>query len=127
MVILSCHNIYCQPIDSASFKLYPRFSFYSYEKDGEFLLHVPENLKQSSLSVTITTGEKIFVSWNGKPGKSILRIPFAIELSPSVYRTTASISVPSGSKIIYLATTELIILSYKANEVKTDRLTGGLL
>ena len=125
VVILSCHNIYCQPIDSTSFKLYPRFSFYSYEKDGEFLLHVPENLKQSSLSVTIKTGEKTIVLWNGKPGKSILRIPFAIELSPSVYRTTAGISMQSGSQIIYQAATELIILSYKANEVKTDRLTGG--
>ena len=100
MVILFCQDINSQPVDSTSFKIYPRFSFYSYEKEGEFLLHVPENLKQNSLSVTIKTGEKIIVSWNGKPGKSILRIPFAIELSPSVYRTTARISLPSGSEII---------------------------
>ena len=30
-------------------------------------------------------------------------------------------------RIIYQATTELIILSYKPNEVKTDRLTGGII
>ena len=62
-------------LTSSGFKLYPRFSFYSYEKDGEFLLHVPENLTQSSLSVTINTGEKIIASWNGKPGREYFKDP----------------------------------------------------
>jgi hypothetical protein len=116
-----------QQVDTSSFKVYPRLSFYTYEKSGEFLLHVPAGLSRSFLSVAIKAGEKTIAIWNGKPDKSILRIPFAIELSPSVYRTAARISVQSGSKITYLATTELIILSYKANEVKADRLTGGII
>ena len=81
----SSERIQCQSVDSTSFKIYSRFSFYSFEKTGEFLLHVPAELVQSSLSVTITAGDKIIASWNGKPGRSILRIPFAIDLSPSVY------------------------------------------
>ena len=116
-----------QQVDTSSFKIYPRLSFYSFEKRGEFLLHVPAGFVQSSISVSLTSGEQIIGSWNGKPGMSILRIPFGIELNPSVYRTTARISMPSGSTKVYLATTELIILPYKSNEVKTDRLTGGLI
>jgi hypothetical protein len=125
LLISICQITDSQQVDTTSFKLYSRISFYSYEKKGEFLLHVPAGLVQNTMSVSITTGEKIIGSWNGKPGVSIIRIPFDIELSPSVYRTTASISMQSGSQIIYQAATELIILSYKVNEVKTDRLTGG--
>jgi hypothetical protein len=116
-----------QPVDSASFKIFSRFSFYSFEKTGEFLLHIPVNSVQNSLSVTITVADKIIATWNGKPGKSILRIPFAIDLTPSVYRTIARINITSGRGISYLAKTNLIILAYKSNEVKTDRLTGGLI
>ena len=116
-----------QSVDSASFKIFSRFSFYSFEKTGEFLLHVPATNLQNSLSVTITVADKIIATWNGKPGRGILRIPFAIDLSPSVYQTTARINMTSGRGISYFAKTNLIILSYKPNEVKTDRLTGGLI
>jgi hypothetical protein len=119
--------IHSQPIDSSSFKIYSRLSFYSFEKKGEFLLHIPPNHMQSSLAITITVEDKIIASWKGKPGRSILRIPFAIDIAPSVYKATARISVISGSQITYLAATELTILLHKPNEVKTDRLTGGLI
>jgi hypothetical protein len=127
LVMFTYCNIYSQPVDSSSFRIYSRLSFYSFEKNGEFLLHVPSNLVKSSLSVTISTREKIIASWKGKPDRSILRIPFANDLSPSTYKTTAKISAGSGSEMRYLANTDLVILSYKPNEVKTDRLTGGMI
>jgi hypothetical protein len=122
-----CQVIRSQQVDTSSFKIYSRLSFYSFEKSGELLLHVPAVLIQSPLSVLITAGDKLIGSWNGKPGRSILRIPINIDLSPSVYKAVSRISTSFGSQLYYLATTELIILPYKANEVKTDRLTGGLI
>jgi hypothetical protein len=127
LIISLCQEAFSQQVDSTSFKLYSRLSFYSFEKNGEFLLHVPAGLVHTSLSVSVTTGEKILATWNGKPGRSILRIPVVIDLSPSVYIVVARISVPSSSKLTYRADTELTILSYKSNEVKTDRFTGGMI
>jgi hypothetical protein len=120
-------NINGQPVDSSSFILYPRQSFYSFENSVEFLLHIPAGLTQTSLAVSLTAGEKIIASWSGKPVRGILRIPAAINLAPSVYRVEARISITSGPKSIYRASTDLIVLAYKANEVKTDRLTGGMI
>ena len=120
-------SAYSQPFDSSSFKIHSRLSFYSFEKSGEFLLHVPSGLTQTSLSVTINSGETTIASWNGKPGRTILRIPFSIDLLPSVYPIRAAISVQSVPGQKYLAITDLTILNYKSNEVKTDRLTGGMI
>jgi len=125
LIFINCQIIQCQQIDTSSFKVYPRLSFYTYEKSGEFLLHVPSKFTQSTVSVVITAGERIIGSWSGKPAKGILRIPVVIDLAPSVYRAEATIAIPAIPGIIHKAATELIILSYKANEVKTDRLTGG--
>ncbi len=94
---LTTGNIYCQYIDSSSFKIYPRLSFYSCEKNGEFLLHIPPGKVQSQMSVQLTAGEKIIASWNGKPGTKILRIPFVIDFPPSIYRVGARISVTTGT------------------------------
>ena len=126
--LLAFNYIHSQPVDSSAFKIFSRLSFYSIEKRGEFLLHVPSIHMQSSLDITITTGQdRIIASWKGKPGKSILRIPFDIDPLPSSYTVTARISVISGSGMTYLAKTDLIILPHKPNEVKTDRLTGGMI
>ncbi|MDO9340361.1 MAG: hypothetical protein Q7T72_07530, partial [Bacteroidales bacterium] len=118
---------FCQSIDSTSFKINTRLSFYSFEKNGEFLLHVPTVLSQSNLSINIKIGEEIIASWNGRPGRNILRLPFSINLAPSVYNIEARIIVTTSPGAAYQATTKLIVLSYKSNEVKTDRLTGGLI
>jgi hypothetical protein len=118
---------YCQIIDSTSFSINSRFSFYSFEKNGEFLLHVPAVLLQKNLSINIKVGEQIITSCNGKPGRNILRLPFLLNMAPSVYYTEARIIVTASPGLIYRATTNLIVLSYKPNEVKTDRLTGGLI
>ncbi len=118
---------FCQSIDSTSFKINTRLSFYSFEKNGEFLLHVPTVLSQSNLSINIKIDEEIIASWNGRPGRTILRLPFSINLAPSVYNIETRIMVTTRPGAAYRATTKLVVLSYKSNEVKTDRLTGGLI
>lgn len=116
-----------QPVDSSSFKIFSRQSFYSFEKNGEFLIHIPAGLSANHLSVVLKIGDSPAVSWNGIPGRNILRLPFTVNLSPSVYRAEATIGVSSRPGTKYVASTDLVILKYKSNEVKTDRLTGGLI
>jgi hypothetical protein len=115
-----------QTSDSTSFKINTRFSFYSFEKSGEILLQAPKNFGYSNLDVIISVNNTRIGSWKGKPGKRPVRIPFTIDQEPSCYKIIADISV-SGSKIKFKAEADLYILEYKANEVKTDRLTGGLI
>jgi hypothetical protein len=125
--IFASGHIQSQPVDSSTFKIYPRFSFYTSEKTGEFLLHVPSGQMRYMLSVIITAEDKPIATWKGKPGKNILRIPFQLNLAPSGYKILASIKMTSGSGEAFLARTSLTILPHKPNEVKTDRLTGGMI
>ncbi len=126
-LLLINNRIFSQTIDSTSFEIYTRLSFYSFEQTGEFLIHSPSGLTTSNLSVNILAGIDTIASWRGKPGTSIFRIPFSIKMSPSVYEVAAGISVSWRPGVIYTAKTNLVILSYKPNEVKTDRFTGGLI
>ena len=116
-----------QSVDSTSFSIFSRQSFYTWEKEGEFLLHVPPVLIKKHLSVILKIGGETAASWNGIPDRNILRLPFFINQTPSVYKVEATINISAISKIIYLTKTDLIVLLYKSNEVKTDRLTGGLI
>lgn len=116
-----------QSIDSSSFEIFPRLSFYTSEKKGEFLLHVPATFRNNILSVSVLTGEDTLARWEGKPGKGIIRIPFSLNFKPSDYRINANILPESGARKEYCANTTLTILRYKSNEVKTDKLTGGLI
>jgi len=124
LVIQPCH---CQTTDSSSFRLVSRQSFYSFEKNGEFLLNIPPGLTQNHLTVNITSSGQNLLRWEGIPGKSVLRLSFNSDLPPSVYKTVANISITARPQINYQSVTKLIILAYKSNEVKTDRLTGGLI
>jgi hypothetical protein len=117
----------CQYIDSNSFIIIPRQSFYSYEEKGEFLLHIPQLLERNHLSISVNIGEETVVSWNGIPGRRILRLPFSLNMKPSHYNVKARITTTTYPGKIYETNTDLIILSYKSNEVKTDRLMGGLI
>ena len=124
--IFICQMNSSQTIDPNSFSINSRLSFYSFESNGEFLLHVPPGLAQTNLSINIKTGEETLVSWNGRPGKNILRISFPLNLKPAVYDAEARISVVNNPGLVYQTSTKLIILPHKPNEVKTDNLTGGL-
>jgi hypothetical protein len=127
LAIIISTDGYSQIIDTTTFSINSRLSFYSFEKEGEFLLQIPPVLSQTNLSIEIKVGEETISSWNGKTGRSILRLPFLLNLKPSVYKVEARINVTAHPKVIYQTTTNLVVLSYKPNEVKTDRFTGGLL
>lgn len=118
-------DLFCQPVDAVSVKMNSRLSFYSTEKTGELLLHLPQSLAWSNLQVKLKTNDGELTSWKGTPGSKILRIPFDLNLNPDVYTMKAEIISSGGSR--YSAACELTILQHKANEVKTDRLTGGLI
>jgi Carbohydrate binding domain. len=127
LAIMISHDIYCQIIDSTSFSMNSRLSFYSYEKNGEILVQIPRVISKNHLSIILNIGEVTLASWNGIPGRNILRIPLSLNLSPSVYKVEARINITANPEVIYIAKTDLIVLSYKSNEVKTDRYTGGLI
>jgi hypothetical protein len=116
-----------QSNDLSSFKLYPRFSFYTVEKSGEFLLHVPQQHIHVNLLVTIRNGADTLATWQGRTGKRVARIPFSLKLNPSDYNISASIGIKDHPGTVYSARAILTVLPYKSNEVKTDRLTGGLI
>jgi hypothetical protein len=116
-----------QHVDSLSFSIITRESFYSYEDKGEFLLHIPPELQLNHLTIIIEIADSIVLKWNGVAGNNILRLPFLISFAPAVYKAEARISSTSKPGLTFLAKTELIVLTHKTNEVKTDRLTGGLI
>jgi hypothetical protein len=127
LVISSCQNTQGQSIDSSSFKIYSRLSFYTFEKKSEFLLHIPSVILNNQLSIELKVGSETVASFKKNPDISLLRIPFLINLPPSAYKVEVTINVRSRPGKIYHAKTFLTILPYKSNEVKTDRFTGGLI
>jgi hypothetical protein len=127
IIMVITQSAFSQSVDTSTFKINTRLSFYSFEKQGEILIHIPTGFVQSNLSVEISVAGNPFLSWKGKSSGNILRLPFLINFAPSVYNIVAEISIPWRQGIVYQAKNDLIILSYKSNEVKTDRLTGGLI
>jgi hypothetical protein len=124
LIIQPCRS---QTFDSSSFRLVSRQSFYSFEKNGEFLLNISPGLSQYNLIINVTAGSKTLLTWEGIPGKNILRLPFVLNLEPSTYKITAAINLSAKPQSDYRSFTDLIVLPYKSSEVKTDRLTGGLI
>lgn len=124
---ITTQNSHCQDFKNDSFQLISRFSFYTLEKKGEFLLHIPDAASGKKIAVEILAGSDSLTAWDGIPGEDIIRIPFEINLKPACYTVNASITLKGASERKFKATGTLDILSYKPNEVKTDRLTGGLI
>lgn len=124
--LVSIQTLFCQTAGSASFRITTRYNFYSYETSGEVLLEVPKNLTFSNLNVSISVDNKELGSWKGIHGRNLARIPVILDLPPQEYRIVASVS-DGGKRNIQTAEGTLTILEYKPNEVKTDRLTGGLI
>ena len=116
-----------QKTDSLAFRMNTRYSFYTTEKDAEMILHVPQSYITNKISVLLTgTTYDTPVKWEGVPGKKLLRIPLKTAVRNGFHKVKAEIEV-SGSITRFVAEADLIKLSYKPNEVKTDRLTGGLI
>ena len=120
-------NVSGQTIDSVSFSIYPRQTFYSNEVKAELLLEVPVNLVYSNLNVIISNRDSIILEWKGVPGKQVLRIPAMITDLGESGDLKAEISVPWQSGKIYKCSCKVPVLEYKVNEVKVDRFTGGLI
>ncbi len=119
-------RVFSQPVDSTSFTLNSRLSFYSYENSGEMLLHVPQNMIYNHIEVSLNSFGKELAVWKGIPHKKIVRIQLNLNPETSTLMIDAVIRI-SGRPTRYTASAELLILAYKSNEVKTDRLTGGLI
>ncbi|MBG0861264.1 MAG: hypothetical protein IQL11_17335, partial [Bacteroidales bacterium] len=115
-----------QSANKTPFEINTRYSFYSFEKNAELLLHVPQNMIYNNISVILLLDDDTIGMWTGKPGKKIVRLPVNFDLQPANYKVIADIRV-AGSKFRYFASADLFVLTYKPNEVKTDRLTGGLI
>ncbi len=125
--ILILQNGLSNPVDSTSFQIYTRLSFYTFEKTSEFLLHIPPKLINNRLFITIKTGADSITTWEGKPANKILKIPFSLNFKPGSYEVEASIKTGWKNGPAYSANTVLTVLQYKPNEVKTDRFTGGMI
>ena len=126
-ILIIPEKTYGQFSDSNTFSINSRFSFYSYEKSGEMLLHIPSSLTGNEFDLKLFINGINAFSWKGTTWKKILRLPFAIDLSPGIYNSRVEIvTIPSNNKK-YISGTNLTILTYKPNEVKTDHLTGGLI
>lgn len=108
-----------------SFQIISRYSFYSYEKTGEMLLNVPTGFVWRNIGVTLLAGNDTIGIWSGVPGKKTISIPINFNLAPSEYKVSALIKYSDNAPME--ATGDLTILQYKRNEVKIDRLTGGLI
>ena len=116
---------FSQNIDSTSFQMNSRLSFYSNEKRGEMIIHIPKALIWNQLNIALKINNKELAVWKGIARNKILTLPFDIEMSSGTYIVEAVIKSSNGSA--YNTTASLTILDYKPNEVKTDRLTGGLI
>jgi len=118
-------NSFGQKIDSTSFEMNSRLSFYSNEKSGEMIIHIPQSLMWSRLEIVLKINKNEISDWKGISGAKLLTIPIDIDMPSAIYNVEAAIKSANGS--LYKTSAVLIILDYKANEVKTDRLTGGLI
>lgn len=122
-----CHVTVSQNVDSTSFKIFTRQSFYSFENEAEMLLHIPASFDGRNISIILNINNDTVYVWKGVPGKRIFSLKFPIILHPSAYDTKAEIITTGSTATKYLAGTKLYILNYKPNEVKTDNLNGGLI
>jgi hypothetical protein len=128
LAIVISPDVYSQIIDSTSFKMNSRLSFYSFENEAEMILEIPALLRSSEMSMKLTLDGMIVNELTYLPGKRLLRIPFKITVPAGRYIAKANIIIKGREdNSNYSASAAFIILDYKPNEVKTDRLTGGLI
>jgi hypothetical protein len=126
VTVFSGTSIFNQVVDSTSFSMNTRLSFYSFENEGEMLLSVPLSWRSSTININLKiNGQSVNEITVYHPGK-IIRIPFKISLAPGKFKSTSDIKI-AGINTMYSSSTVIVKLPYKSNEVKTDKLTGGLI
>ena len=124
LCLLITTNLFCQ--SGNGIRISTRYSFYSGEKQAEIILYLPVYLASENLDIKLKTDNNIICEINRKPGKPVVRIPFELNQSMKSGIIDAEI-VNVRSKLKFTASCEILILKHKSNEVKTDRLTGGLI
>jgi hypothetical protein len=125
LLLLYCPEILCQ--DKNTISALTRLSFYSTEENSEILLFLPPALQSASLDIILSSGEEKKGEWTGYPGKKLIRIPFAINGLKNGNGIQIDITpkyLPGKKETIFC---DIVILPHKANEVKYDRLTGGMI
>ncbi|HOS71288.1 MAG TPA: hypothetical protein PLZ75_02440 [Bacteroidales bacterium] len=127
LVFTFTDQVLAQKIDSLTFSLNTRYSFYSFEDNAEIILHIPPAHTSDRLAVLVTLANGDTVcTWSGTARNRLVRIPFKITTGKGFHRLNAEIHA-AGTTTRFIAKTLLLHLDYKPNEVKTDRLTGGLI
>jgi hypothetical protein len=130
ITLIASHSASGQNKDTTSFRIVPRYSFYSYEKSGEIILFTPESFSGRPLSVKIMSADNTLAEWKGRPERGIARILVNLNPVAATARISAAIAVYAGTGYEmkqYSAECILTKLPAKNNEVKTDKLTGGLI
>jgi hypothetical protein len=118
-------EIFCQ--DKKLPTALTRLSFYSTEQNSEILISLPPDLQSASLNITASAGGEKIGEWSGYTGKGMIRVPFVIKGLKGDEKLIIDIIrkyQPDIKETIYC---DIIILPHKPNEVKSDRLTGGLI
>jgi hypothetical protein len=133
--LLSCIRPFAatfgQSVDSSSFTLNPRLSFYSNEKKVEILLHTPPTMAYKQLNIKLFNSGRIIYELKKKVDKETIVLPVelsSINTSANIEARIEVIRIDSAaSDLKYFSQCNLRVLPHKSNEVKTDRLTGGLI
>lgn len=110
---------------TTSFSASTRYNFYSNDTVGELLVNIGSGYVWKNITITSTVDNDTIGLWKGVPKVSPLPIPVYLKLQPKSY--IINIAIESAGKQIASISTPLSILRYKPNEVKVDRLTGGLI
>jgi hypothetical protein len=116
-----------QVTDSSSINIYTRLSFYTLEKSSELLVHIPSPLIGILLDISVQSGDIKIKEWIGSPTSSIIRIPFNLNDSLKPGKISAYVKIRNSGSVSYYAECSFSLLPHKVNEVKIDRLTGGLI
>ncbi len=106
-------------------KMNSRLSFYTSESLAEILLVIPEEMSGKKAILTLSGNGKLLALMDTVLPQRIIQIPFNIEkLNPGIAELALWVS---GQDLNVELQTQLHILSGKSNQVKIDRLTGGLI
>ncbi len=114
-----------QPGLNGGFKTNSRYSFYSTEKKAEILVNIPSEIRRLNLTISILSSGKIVGEWHGMPGREIQPVEFSLE--DDIQTGTIETVIKTGGGLQLNSTCEFQRLKHKPDEVKIDRLTGGMI
>ena len=120
-----CISLSGQPGSRKVFETLTRYSFYSDEKHASVIVQIPDAFRYSNLHITLFSAGIPLAEWKGIPGKQIIELGFYLSDSVIPADIITEIIDPKGLK--YESGCQLKKIRHKPNEVKIDRLTGGII